>query len=306
MTHAPAIGFALPPEQRTLELLGALLRDEPDYFELAPETTWRPAAPGAAADAPFEPNGFHAAFRALGAETGKPFVAHGVGWSPGSVRRDPARDRRWLERIRADQAAFGFLWYTDHLGAARLAGLELALPLPLPMTDEMAGVVRCSLAPLQAIVPDVGLENSVSYYHLGHPLEEPAFLRSALSAPRTHLLLDLHNAYTTALNAGFYPERYLAGLPLERVIEIHVSGGTDSDPAWLLGGRTLRLDGHDAAVPEEVWRLLEDTLPRCPNARGITLERMEGTVGEADVPLLREELRRARRIAVGAGRAARV
>ena len=31
-----------------------------------------------------------------------------------------------------------------------------------------------------------------------------------------------------------------------------------------------------------------------------TLERMEGTVGEADVPLLREELRRARRIAEGA------
>ena len=68
-------------------------------------------------------------------------------------------------------------------------------------------------------------------------------------------------------------------------------------------GRAGRLDGHDAAVPEEVWELLASVLPRCPNARGVTLERMEGTVGEADVPLLREELARARRIARGARRA---
>lgn len=303
MTEPPAIGFTLQPEERMLELLGALLREEPDYYELAPETAWRPMPPDAQDGAPLEPNRYHAAFRALRAETGKPFVAHGVGWSPGSVRRDPERDRRWLERIRADHAAFAFRWYTDHLGVAELAGFNLTLPLPLPMTAEMSAIARASLAPLQRIVPDVGLENSVFYYHLGDPLDEPTFLRSVLHAPRTHLLLDLHNVFTTALNAGFEPERYLAALPLERVIEIHVSGGADSDPAWLPAGRTLRLDGHDSAVPEEVWALLEDVLPRCPNLRGVTLERMEGTVDEADVPLLREELRRARLIARGARRA---
>jgi uncharacterized protein (UPF0276 family) len=115
-----------------------------------------------------------------------------------------------------------------------------------------------------------------------------------------HLLLDLHNVFTTAVNAGFEPERYLAALPLERVIELHVSGGADSDPAWLPDGRTLRLDSHDHGVPEEVWALAESVLPRCPNLRGLTVERMEGTVGDDDVGLLREELRRARRIAEGA------
>jgi uncharacterized protein len=301
MTRTPAIGFTLQPEEQYIELLGAVLREVPDYYEVAPETTWRPPAPGAPGDSALEPNGFHAAFRALAAETGKPCVAHGVGWSPGSVRRDALRDRRWLARLRADHAAFGFLWYTDHLGASVLDGRDLALPLPLPMTPEMADIVRASLAPLKRVVPDVGLENSVFYYHLGDPLEEPAFLKRALDAPRTHLLLDLHNVYTTAVNAGFEPERYLAALPLERVLEIHVSGGAESDPAWLPAGRTLRLDGHDGAVPEEVWGLLEHVLPRCPNVRGVTLERMEGTVGEADVPLLRAELLRARRCAAGAG-----
>lgn len=89
-------------------------------------------------------------------------------------------------------------------------------------------------------------------------------------------------------------------LPLERVIEVHLSGGAESDPRWLASGRVLRLDSHDAAVPEEVWRLFERVLPLLPNVRGVTLERMESTVGPDDVPLLREELRRARRIVEGA------
>jgi hypothetical protein len=226
-------------------------------------------------------------------------VAHGVGFSVGSVAPDPRRRRAWLERIAADAAEFGFEWYTDHLGATALAGDELILPLPLPMVSEMADVVRAALTELQSVVPDVGVENSAFYFHLGDPLEEPAFLRRALDAPRMHLLLDLHNLYTNALNAGFEAREYLARLPLERVIEVHLSGGADSDPAWLASGRTLRLDSHDHAIPEEVWSLFEEVLPRLANLRGVTVERMEGTVDEDDVPLLREELRRARRALEG-------
>jgi uncharacterized protein (UPF0276 family) len=101
------------------------------------------------------------------------------------------------------------------------------------------------------------------------------------------------------VNAGFDPWRYVERLPLERVIEIHVSGGSDSEPAWLLSGAALRLDSHDSAVPEDVWRMLERVAPLCPNLRGVTLERMEGTVGEDDVGVLEEELRRVRSIVGG-------
>jgi uncharacterized protein (UPF0276 family) len=167
------------------------------------------------------------------------------------------------------------------------------------MTPASAARLRASLAQMQECVADVGLENSVFYFHLGDPLDEPAFLGRVLSTPRTHLLLDLHNVHTTAVNAGFEPWEYVQRLPLERVIEIHVSGGVDSDPAWLESRETRRLDSHDDAVPEAVWRLLERTVPLCPNVRGVTLERMEGSVGQEDVRLLRDELRRARRIAGG-------
>mgnify|MGYP000964197200 CR=1 FL=1 len=76
----------------------------------------------------------------------------------------------------------------------------------------------------------------------------------------------------------------------------HLAGGRDSDPQWLPSRRTLRLDGHDDAIPEDVWKLYEEVLPRCTNLRGVTLERMEGTVGENDVAPLRDELRRAREV----------
>ncbi len=160
------------------------------------------------------------------------------------------------------------------------------------MTAASAARTRARLRRLQQLVPDVGLENTAHSFVPGDPLDEPAFLARCLAGPRLHLLLDLHNVHTMARNLGFDPRAYLAALPLERVIEIHVSGGTMSRPGWLPSGRRYRLDSHDAPVPEAVWQLLAHVRRRCPKLRALTLERMEGTVAGTDVPLLREELRR--------------
>jgi hypothetical protein len=287
-----AIGMTLQPEVEFLDLMGGVLREETDYFQVAPETTWRERPDGELTE-----NGFSRVFRELSATTGKPFVAHGVGFSVGSeAPEDEARRQRWLARLGQDQALFGFRWYTDHLGATALGGQAVTLPIALPMTDHGAATVRRSLAQLRQICPDVGVENSAAYYFVGDARDEPAFLDEALSGPGSHLLLDLHNVLTVAENEGFSPEEYLTRVDLTRVIEIHVSGGSYSDPAWLPGGRVLRLDGHDSAVPDAVFRLLEDVAPRCPNLRGVTLERMEGTVTAADVPVLRDEMRTLRRL----------
>ncbi len=287
------VGLSLQPDEEFLERLGDVIRREVDYYEVAPETLWRQDRAGALAD-----NGYFRRFVALREATGKPFVAHGVGFSPGSASRaDVNRRRAWLAGVRRCHAALGFRWYTDHLGASAPAGLAVTLPLPVPMNAHAAGVLRRSLAAMATVVPDVGLENTVAYFLLGDPLDEPAFLGRVLRAPRRHLLLDLHNVFTMAENFGFDPEAYLARLDLDRVIEIHLSGGADSDPDWLPSGRVLRLDAHDSAVPEAVWRFFEQVAPRCRALRGVTVERMEGTVTEAaHVIEVRDEIRRARRV----------
>jgi hypothetical protein len=286
------VGFVLQPDEETLGMTEPLL-ELADYLEVAPETTWLEAPDGRLVE-----NGFHRRFLQIKERTGKPFVAHGVGLSLGSFGREERRRRsRWLRRLREDHARFQFRWYSDHLGATTLGGRVVALPIALPMTPAFAAQVRRTLRAAQAVVPDVGLENTAPTVLFGHPMEEPAFISAALARPRTHLVLDLHNLHTVALNYGADPDAYLAGLDLSKVIEIHVSGGSWSDPAWLPGGRSLRLDSHDGATPDAVLALLERVAPRCPNVRGITLERMEGTVGAPDVAVLAAELRHLRGVA---------
>lgn len=282
-----AVGITFHADARYLELVLPLAAELADYVEVAPETLWREGAGGE-----LEPNAYHASLREFLAATGKRVVAHGVGLSLGTAcAADEPRLERWLRRIAADHAVLGYEWYTDHLGATVLGGTEVTLPIALPMTEVAADVVAERLRRLQAVVGDVGFENSVFYFLLGDWQREPAFFARALRAPRTHLLLDLHNVYTMARNVGADADAYLDSLDLDRVLEIHVSGGDDSDPAWLPSRRVLRLDSHDRAVPEPVWDLLARIAPRCPNLRGVTLERMEGTVEASDVPELRNELR---------------
>jgi len=288
---AVRVGLTLQPEAEYLERLDVLLREEADYVEVAPETLWRRGR-----DGEFEPNRYHDLFRTFRDETGKPFVAHGVGLSIGTADpNDAARLATWLDRIRVDHEVFAYEWYTDHLGATTLDGRVVALPVPIPMTDEAATVVRERLAALQTVVPDVGFENAVFYFLFGRPLDEPAFFSRILTQPRMHLLLDLHNVFTMAENFDFDADAYLDGVDCSRVIEIHMAGGDESDARWLPSGRTMRLDSHCSEVPEPVWELLARVLPRCPNLRGVTLERMEGTVtSDDDVAGISRELNRIR------------
>lgn len=130
------------------------------------------------------------------------------------------------------------------------------------------------------------------YVPFADPQEEAAFLAD-LVQDRHALLLDVHNLWLAAENLGVDVERWLADAPLDRVIEIHVSGGALADPAWT-AGRPWRLDSHDDRVPEPVWTLLDRVLPRCPALRGVTLERLERTVAPEDVDGLLAEVERIR------------
>jgi uncharacterized protein (UPF0276 family) len=284
------VGYTLQPDTLALDLLEPWLADEVDYFEVAPETLWYETPDGGLHD-----NAFHQRVLGWASACGKPFVGHGVGYPLCGVgSAADARCERWLTRLERERTRFDFLWYTDHLGVACPDGEDLRLPLPVPMSELTVATLRARLALLERAAPHVGVENTANHFVLGDPLDEARLLSAATRAPRAHLLLDLHNLYAMSLNLKFDADAYLAALDLSAVIEIHVSGGSDSDPRWLPSGARVRLDGHDAAVPEAVWALLARVVPRCAHLRGVTLERMEGTVDASELPALRAELRRIR------------
>lgn len=285
------VGFTLQPEDEFLART-ARIALAADYVEIAPETTWFEAPDGT-----LHANGFHARFAEFVRETGKRCVAHGVALS--LYGGDAKRRARWLARLRKDQTVFHYAWYTDHLGATRLGGENVALPVGVLPSAAVGRSVRRTLAAMATVVPDVGVENSALYFALGDPVrDDTRFLAQVLRDEHSHLLLDLHNLYTNALNLGFEPRDWLARVDLSRVIELHLSGGVDANPAWLPPGKTLRLDSHDSAVPEAVWALYEEVAPRCTRLRGVTLERMEGTVlSDGDATEVADELERARDLA---------
>jgi uncharacterized protein (UPF0276 family) len=290
-----AVGVTLQPDRVYLDLVEPLARDYAGYVEVAPETLWRRSDDGR-----FVPNGYHARLRNWLAERRLPVVGHGTGLSLGSI--DPAdepRFQQWLERIREDHAVFGFEWYTDHLGASSLAGRAITLPMPLPLVAATADRVAQRLARLATIVRDVGFENTVHYFLLGESRAEPTWIRRALAAEHSWLLLDLHNLFTMEQNLGLDRQGWLDAIDLTRVIEIHISGGVDSPPGWLPNDRQIRLDSHDAEVPEAVWTMLESVLDRCPNVRGVTLERMEGSLDASNVGCFESEIVRLREILDG-------
>ena len=282
------VGVPLHADPGYLDLAGPLLEDDADYFEINPETLWR-SVQGA-----LSPNEFHPLFREIRDRSGKPFVAHGLGFSLGSG--DPARSEAWLGRLRRDQAEFEFPWLTEHLGWTEIDGLHAALPLPLPFTEETIAVVADRIRLLRGVVPVVGVENTADAFALGDLGQWPAFINSLCRRAGAGLLLDLHNLYTQCLNGRQDPIETLDRLDLDSVLQIHVSGGSESDPGWLPSGRIFRLDSHDGAVPEPVWRLYERARPRCRNLRGVVVERLDGSFGEADVPILRAEVRRAKEV----------
>ena len=104
----------------------------------------------------------------------------------------------------------------------------------------------------------LGHENAAYYRNCpGSEMPEEEFLARTLELSGTYLHLDLHNLYANALNhgpSGYSIPRFLATIPLDRVISIHMAGGRWIDDQYH--------DLHDTQVPDPVWDLLDEVLSR--------------------------------------------
>lgn len=150
----------------------------------------------------------------------------------------------------------------------RLYSLWLRAGIPFPLFRRSTALKRAiqHLELLQATLPQLPIliENQAHHRHSGHDyLADPYFITQILTATNTNLLLDLGHARVSAAMRHETPENYIGQLPLETVIEIHISG-----PA-LYRGR-LR-DLHHTLSPVD-YALLQSTIPRCPNLHAVTLE----------------------------------
>jgi uncharacterized protein (UPF0276 family) len=174
--------------------------------------------------------------------------------------------------------AIGTPWIADHCFYGDASQAEM---WSCPLQMSRAEVAR--LAPRAALLQEAyGVpllhENAAYYFPFpGADLSEGEFLARLTEAAGTFLHLDLHNVYTNSINLpGYRSADFLSSLPLDRVVAIHIAGGS-----WARG---VYHDWHDDRVPEPVWEMLEQVL-RATRVKAVIVE-YQGRAHHEDAPQL--------------------
>jgi uncharacterized protein (UPF0276 family) len=200
-------------------------------------------------------------------------IGHGVYFSLLSGRWT-AEQQQWLAHLRDLSGRIAFDHITEHFGFFTGQNFHAGAPLPIPYGSNTLRIGQDRLRRLQeACRCPVGLENLAFAYALDEVKRHGEFLEKLVEPVNGFLILDLHNVFCQLHNFSVPYEELIALYPLERVREIHISGGSWEDSGQV-PGRQIRRDTHDEAVPEEVFQLLELTMPRCPNLKYVVLEQL--------------------------------
>ena len=182
-----------------------------------------------------------------------PVVLHGVSLSIGAT--EPL-DERYLASLRRLADRIEPALVTDHLCWGRHGGRYVHDLWPLPYTEEAVTHVVERVGRVQELLGRrIALENVSSYVaYRASTMAEWELLAAVAERADCGILLDVNNVHVSAYNHGFDPHAYLAGLPGDRVVQVHLAGHEDKG-AYLL-------DSHDAAVPPPVWDLYREAVTR--------------------------------------------
>jgi len=155
--------------------------------------------------------------------------------------------------------------YSEHLSYCSDDGHLYDL-MPIPFTEEAVHQVAARIRQAQDhLQRRIAVEN-ISYYAAPYQvLSELDFIRAVLDEADCDLLLDVNNVYVNACNHGYDAQAFLQGLPVARVVGMHVAGHYDEAP-------DLKIDTHGASVKEDVWALFSKACRRF-GAQPTVLER---------------------------------
>ena len=200
-------------------------------------------------------------------------IGHGVFFSlfSGKWRQEQAD---WLKQLKKVREEFRFDHVTEHFGFMTGRDFHHGAPLNIPYTKTTLDIGRDRLKRIyEACECPVGLENLAFSYSLDEVKRHGAFLEQLLEPVNGFIILDLHNLYCQIHNFNIPFEEIITHYPLDKVREIHISGGSwENAPNSPL--KKIRRDTHDDAVPAEVFHLLENTIARCSHLKYVVLEQL--------------------------------
>lgn len=181
-----------------------------------------------------------------------PLVPHGVSLSLGG-EENPAHTQKLIRLLKQLKPP----WFSDHLCWTGTPEHNLHELIPIPYTPALMAHMVDRIRALQDQTGLLFAVENVSAYlsYKNSSLSEWDFLGELCERADCGILLDVNNIFVSANNLGFDPITYLNGLPLDRVVQIHLAGHTVVPEGY-------RLDTHDHPICEDVWQLYRAAIAR--------------------------------------------
>ena len=222
----------------------------------------------------------------------KRLIGHGVFFSIFSGKWSEEQIK-WLKQLETHAKAFQFDHITEHFGFMTGENFHQGAPLSVPFNSTTLSIGIDRLKRMaQACQCPVGLENLAFSYSLEEVKKHGIFLDQLLEPVNGFIILDLHNLYCQMHNFDIDFEAIIQLYPLERVREIHISGGSWED-SMANPEKRIRRDTHDDAVPEAVFQILDTAIDKCPNLKYVVLEQLgSGLKDEESKAQFREDFYR--------------
>lgn len=284
----PAFGLSLMPEPGFARASLPLFESGTiDAVEWSFDMGWHPAG------VPSWLNSLLNDYSAQGA-----LVGHGVSYS---LLGATGSHDRWLSLLRDEVEARDYQWISEHIGFVGAGRFSFSAPLPMPLLPDVVGLGQARLVALKdAAGCDVGVENLATCLGPDDATNQAELINQLLAPIDGFMVLDLHNLYCQSHNVGLDPIKLMARLPLDRVREVHVSGGSWSTAS--ASERSIRRDTHDGLVPDAVLDLLGVALMRCVNLELVIYERLGNTFADPNSDeAYRADVRRVATVVAAAG-----
>jgi uncharacterized protein (UPF0276 family) len=175
-----------------------------------------------------------------------PVVMHGVALSIGTI--DPLNSE-YLQKLKKLIDFVEPAWISDHLCWTGVAHKNLHDLLPVPYTEEALSHIVSRIKQVQDFLErPIALENPSTYLEFkSSHIPEAEFIARMAEESGCNLLLDVNNVYVSCYNHRLDLKTYIDALPLDKVIQIHLSGHSNMG--------THIIDTHDDHVVDEVWAL---------------------------------------------------
>jgi uncharacterized protein (UPF0276 family) len=179
-------------------------------------------------------------------------------------------DPAWLDAVRATIEVLRPAWLCGDAGMWHFGRRDRGHMLLLPPWLDRAAVAPMADG-IRALAAATGLEvlpeNPPGHAFVG-PLHLLDFFAALAEEADTGLVLDCAHLAMFQRSRGLPTLAGFDGFPFERVVEIHVAGGTVHDHLGLPAVE----DDHGPDVLEDTWQIVEHVVARAPNLKAIVAE----------------------------------